>query len=87
MSADQTMERVDRIDALQPGRPMMSPAERKEAAEGRQENEREWGYQLLVQLCAIGEPDAARQLSQQHPEWGYEISDGWVRQGLAEPED
>ncbi|MDJ1182670.1 hypothetical protein [Roseofilum casamattae] len=87
MPADEPMERVDRIDILQPGRPMMSPAERKDAAERRQQNEREWGYQLLVELCAIGESDAARQLSQQHPEWGYEISNGWVRQGLVEPED
>ncbi|MDJ1176532.1 hypothetical protein [Roseofilum capinflatum] len=72
------MEPLHQIDPLLPGRPKSSPEQRRKQAQEQRELEKQEGYQKLIDLCAIGEIEAAQRLLAAHPHWGYEIIDGWV---------
>ncbi|ERN43149.1 hypothetical protein KR51_00000400 [Rubidibacter lacunae KORDI 51-2] len=37
-------------------------------------SDRESGYRQLVELCRLGEVDAARHLADKHPAWGFAIA-------------
>ncbi|MDJ1177609.1 hypothetical protein PJF56_01910 [Roseofilum sp. BLCC_M91] len=72
------MKPVHQIDPLLPGRPQISPEQRRKQAQEQREMEKQAGYQKLIDLCAIGESEAAQRLAAAHPHWGYEILNGWV---------
>ncbi|MGA9381018.1 MAG: hypothetical protein WBV73_19810 [Phormidium sp.] len=72
------MERINRIDGFSFGRKPISPKERKTLHQQKQQKQREEGYQLLAELCRLGEYDAARNLANKNSSWGYKIVDGEV---------
>jgi len=72
------MEPLHQIDPLLPGRPKSSLEQRRKQAQEQRELEKQEGYQKLLDLCAIGELEAAQRLAAAYPHWGYEIIDGWV---------
>lgn len=72
------MQRISEIDALAFGRPYLVDRERERLHQERFQRQREEGYQLLAELCRLGEYDQAKQLANQHSSWGYEIVDGVV---------
>jgi len=72
------MEPLHQIDPLCSGRQQIPPDKRQKQVQEQRELEKQEGYQKLLDLCAIGEPEAAQRLAASHPHWGYEIIDGWV---------
>ncbi|MFB2937735.1 hypothetical protein ACE1B6_21005 [Aerosakkonemataceae cyanobacterium BLCC-F154] len=72
------MERVNRIDGFSFGRKSLSPKERENLRQEKRQQQKEEGYQLLAELCRLGEYDAARNLANKNSIWGYEIIDGEV---------
>jgi hypothetical protein len=76
------MKRIHDIDALASGRPPLSEEEREQLRHAKLQQQKEEGYQYLVELCRIGEYDAAQQLANRNPSWGYKIVDGIVMEKL-----
>lgn len=72
------MEKINRIDGFTLGRIPLSPRERDNLRQEKRQKQREEGYQLLAELCRLGEYDAARNLANKNSSWGYEIVDGEV---------
>jgi hypothetical protein len=72
------MQRIGEFDIFKQGRPMLSAAERANLQKAKLQQQKEAGYQQLAELCILGEYDAARQLANQNPSWGYEIVGGEV---------
>jgi hypothetical protein len=60
------------------GREPISEETRKKLRLERLQKEKENGYQLLAELCYLGEYDMAKQLANRNKKWGYEIVDGVV---------
>lgn len=76
------IEPISSIDPFGQQRPKLSARERAQQKHLEQQRERETGYQKLLDLCLLGEYDAARILARGHPEWGYEIRDGRVWENI-----
>jgi hypothetical protein len=76
------MERATNINPLSLGRPPLSGEEGEKLRLARLQKEKAEGYQLLVELCGLGEYDAAKQLANKNSRWGYEIVDGVVMEKL-----
>jgi hypothetical protein len=72
------MEKMGNIDPLGKERNMLSEGEREKKTYQRVRQEKEKGYQLLVELCLLGEEHYAQQLAQKNPQWGYYILEGEV---------
>jgi hypothetical protein len=72
------VKRIHEIDAFGWQRPPCSDAEREKHRRDKLHGQKEAGYQQLAELCRIGEYEAAKQLANRHPSWGYEIVDGEV---------
>jgi hypothetical protein len=72
------MKPIGEINPLIPGRPMLPYRKREKLRAAKHQEQKENGYQILVEFCRMGEYDAARHLANQHPSWGYEILDGEV---------
>lgn len=72
------MQRISEIDVLDLGRESLSQEEREKLRREKYQQERDNGYQQLVELCYLGEYDAAKQLANRNYRWGYEIVDGMV---------
>ncbi|MEY3870466.1 MAG: hypothetical protein ACRCT1_04145 [Microcoleaceae cyanobacterium] len=72
------MEKIANIDPLGKERNMLSDGEREKKTYQRVLQEKEKGYQLLVELCLLGEYNYAQQLAQKNPHWGYCILEGEV---------
>ena len=76
------MESIRDIDALALGRPNLSDQEREQLRQAQLQQQKEEGYQYLVELCRLGEYDAANQLANRNSSWGYKIVDGVVMERL-----
>lgn len=76
------MKQVHDIDAMASGRPILSDQEREQLRRSKLQQQKEEGYQYLVELCCIGEYDAAKQLANRNLGWGYEVVDGVVSERL-----
>lgn len=76
------MKRIRDIDAIALGRPNLSHQKREQLHQTKLQQQKEEGYQYLVELCRIREYDAAGQLANRNPSWGYEIVDGVVMERL-----
>lgn len=72
------MQRISEINALAKGRKQLSNRERVHKQQEQHEQDKIAGYQQLVELCFLGEKEAARTLANQHPDWGYKIVGGQV---------
>ena len=72
------MQRISEINPLNLGREVLSQEEREQLRREKYQQERDNGYQLLAELCYLGEYDAAKQLANRNYRWGYEIVDGMV---------
>ena len=72
------MKRISEINPLGEERPNPSEQERKKLGRERWQREREEAYQMLVELCNLGEYDMAKQLANRNSNWGYEIVEGFV---------
>ena len=72
------MQRISEINPLNLGREVLSQEEREQLRREKYQQERDNGYKLLVELCYLGEYDAANQLANRNQKWGYEIVDGMV---------
>jgi hypothetical protein len=72
------MEKIANIDPLGKERIMLSDGDRETKTYQRVLQEKENGYQLLVELCLLGEYNYAQQLAQKNPHWGYGILEGEV---------
>lgn len=72
------MEKLSQINLL--GKSRVSPplSEREIARQQRLQQEKEQGYQLLLELCQLGEINYAKHLADQHSQWGYTIEGGEV---------
>jgi hypothetical protein len=76
------MKSIGDIDPLIPERPMLPYRERQKLRSARSQQQKHNGYQILVEFCHMGEYDAARQLANKNPSWGYEIIDGEVMEKI-----
>jgi hypothetical protein len=76
------MKRISEINPLGEERPNPSEQERKKLRRERWQREREEAYQMLVELCNLGEYDMAQHLANRHFNWGYEIVDGIVMERI-----
>jgi hypothetical protein len=74
------MKRISDIDALALGQPPLSEQEREKLHLAKYQQQKEDRYQQLAELCSLGEYDAAKQLANRHPSWGYQVVDGVVTQ-------
>jgi len=72
------MQPISKINPLDLGREPLSEEARVKLRRERVQQEKENGYQLLAELCYLGEYDAAKQLANRNYRWGYEIVDGAV---------
>ena len=72
------MEKIDKIDFMDLGRPNISQKEIATLQKAKLQQKKEEGYQQLTELCRLGEYDAAQQLAIQNSNWGYEVVDGIV---------
>ncbi|MFB2878264.1 hypothetical protein [Floridanema aerugineum] len=72
------MKRINQIDAFDLGRSPLSDEEREKLRRERLQKQKEEGYQLLAELCYLGEYDAAKKIANQNQNWGYEIVGGEV---------
>jgi len=76
------MKRISEINPLGEERPNPSEEERENLREERWQRERDEAYQMLVELCNLGEYDMAEQLANRHFNWGYEIVYGMVMERI-----
>lgn len=77
------MRHVKDIDGFNSaGRLPLSAKERGKLRQDKIQQQRESNYQLLAELCRLGEFDAAKLLAKRNYSWGYEIVDGMVRERL-----
>jgi hypothetical protein len=76
------MKRISDINPLGEERPNPSEEEREKLRRERLQRERDEAYQMLVELCNLGEYDMAQQLANRHFNWGYEIVDGIVMERI-----
>ncbi|MEG4572450.1 hypothetical protein QUA56_07085 [Microcoleus sp. N3A4] len=76
------MKRISDINPLGKERPNPSEEEREKLRQERLQRERDEGYQMLVELCNLGEYDMAQQLANRQFNWGYEIFDGIVMERI-----
>ena len=76
------MQRISEINPLNLGREVLSQEEREQLRREKYQQERDNGYQLLAELCYLGEYDAAKQLANRNYRWGYEIVDGMVMERI-----
>ena len=76
------MKRIGEIDAFDSERPPLSAQERENLRWDRVQQHKEIGFQKLTELCRLGEYDAAKQLANRYPSWGYEIVDGVVMEKI-----
>jgi hypothetical protein len=76
------MKRISDINPLGEERPNPSEKEREKLRRERLQRERDEAYQMLVELCNLGEYDMAQQLANRHFNWGYEIVDGIVMERI-----
>lgn len=76
------MKRLSKIDLLGQERPPLSAQEREKLRQARIQQAKEAGYQQLVELCALGEYDAARHLANRNPAWGYQVIEGEVTEKI-----
>lgn len=67
------MKPLREVDPFTPGRLPLSRSQRQQERNRRRQQEREEGYQLLSELCYIGEAEMAKRISRQNARWGYEI--------------
>jgi DNA-binding FadR family transcriptional regulator len=74
------MKHIKNIDALGLRRSTFSGEEREKQRQAKIQQQKDDGYQQLAELCRLGEYDAAKQLANRHPSWGYEVVDGVVRE-------
>lgn len=72
------MKRINRIDGFSLGRIPLSSQERDNLRQEKRQKQKEEGYQILAELCRLGEYDAARNLVNKNSSWGFEIVDGEV---------
>lgn len=72
------MKKITEIDGFTLGRIPLSPKDRESLRRERLQKQKEEGYQLLAELCRLGEYDAAQKLANKNSVWGYEIVDGEV---------
>ena len=76
------MKRINEINPLGEERPNPSEQEREQLRRSRLQREKDEGYQMLVELCNLGEYDMAQQFANRHFNWGYEIVDGIVMERI-----
>ena len=76
------MKPISEINPLGEERPNPSEQERKKLRRERLQRERDEAYQMLVELCYLGEYDMAQHLANRHFNWGYEIVDGIVMERI-----
>lgn len=72
------MKKIQDVDVFASGRPNISEREREQLLQEKHEQQKAAGYQQLVELCALGEYEAAKQLANRNLNWGYEVVDGVV---------
>lgn len=73
------MDRLVNINVYSPeARSPLSNLEKKQLYQERLQQEKEAGYSQLVDLCLISEYDAAKQLANSNPHWGYSVVNGEV---------
>ena len=72
------MQQINHINPLDLGREPISEETREKLRLEKLQKQKENGYQLLTELCYLGEYDAAKQLANRNERWGYEIVDGMV---------
>lgn len=72
------MKKISNIDPFASGIANLSDEQREKLHQAKYQQQQEEGYQKLVELCRISEYDAARQLANRNPNWGYEIAAGEV---------
>ncbi|OCR01533.1 hypothetical protein BCD67_18750 [Oscillatoriales cyanobacterium USR001] len=72
------MKQISDINPLDLGGEPLAEKARAKLRRERFEQEKENGYQLLVELCYLGEYDMAKQLANKNQKWGYQIVDGVV---------
>ncbi|HBK99636.1 MAG TPA: hypothetical protein DD001_21110 [Microcoleaceae bacterium UBA10368] len=76
------MKRISEINPLGNERPNPSEETREKLRRERLQREKDEGYQMLVELCNLGEYDMAQQLANRSCNWGYEIVDGIVMETI-----
>ncbi|MEG4629723.1 hypothetical protein QUB56_08890 [Microcoleus sp. AR_TQ3_B6] len=76
------MKGISEINPLGEERPTPSEQEREKLRRERLQRERDEAYQMLVELCYLGEYDMAQHLANRHFNWGYEIVDGIVMERI-----
>lgn len=76
------MKRISDINPLGEERANPSEETRESLLRERLQRERDEGYQMLVELCNMGEYDMAEQLANRNSNWGYEILDGIVMERI-----
>lgn len=76
------MKRISEINPLGEERPNPSDENRENLRLQRLQREKDEGYQMLVELCNLGEHDMAQQLANRNFNWGYEIVDGIVMERI-----
>jgi len=72
------MKRINQINAFDLGRSPLSDEEKEKLRRERLQKQKEEGYELLGELCYLGEYNAATKIANQNPNWGYEIVGGEV---------
>ncbi len=72
------MKRISEINPLGEERANPDEETRKKLRVERLQREKDEGYQMLVELCNLGEYDMAEQLANRNFNWRYEIVDGVV---------
>lgn len=72
------MKKINKIDSFSLGRMPLSAKERDNLRQEKRQKQKEEGYQLLAELCRLGEYDTAQILANKNSSWGYEIIDGEV---------
>jgi hypothetical protein len=76
------MRRISEINPLGEERPNPDEETREQLRRERLQREKDEGYQMLVELCDLGEYDMARQLANRNSNWGYEIVDRIVMERI-----
>ncbi|MFB8795169.1 MAG: hypothetical protein U7126_13325 [Microcoleus sp.] len=76
------MKRISEINPLGEERQNPSEEEREKLRRERLQREKDEGYQMLVELCNLGEYDMAQQLANRNFNWRYEIVDGIVMETI-----
>ncbi|MEG3986615.1 hypothetical protein QUA13_05565 [Microcoleus sp. S28C3] len=76
------MKRISNINPLGEERPNPSEQKREKLRQERLQRERDEAYQMLVELCNLGEYDMAQQLANRQFNWGYEVVDGIVMERI-----